>query len=428
MKIIKKICILLLFNLLLFSCKNDNLRFTEIRPPYKSLSPIVKKWLAMDTNSLNFELDEFWETTPQLPLVEKDSLYDDYVFITFLYQNELPNKAISFEMFGIYEEYRFADMKLYPLLNTGTYYRSYMIPNDLCFSYRFLVSDTILGKVFRTIDKFNPNRIPRDKVFGYSYSALDLRTNEPDYNSKSLNINYGKLDTLIYNSKILGYQKDIFVYKPTGFDKNREKSYPVIYLFDSFIYLNRVEVPNILDNLISQGKIEPMVAVLINNYNDERRETELHLNYHFESFVIDELVPFVQENYNGTTNPEQTVIGGISLGGLASTFMSFNHPDIFGKVLAQSSAYWRDTFRVDNYNNEIRNDWLINQFIQSEKKPIKIFIDWGLQENMVLGSNRKMARILKHKGYDFKYIEFNGWHDWANSRKTFPNGLVYLMN
>jgi hypothetical protein len=111
MKIIKQICIFLLFNVLLFSCKSDNIRFAEIRPPYKSLSPIVKKWLAMDT-------------TPQLPLVEKDSLYDDYVFITFLYQNELPNKAISFEMFGIYEEYRFADMKLYPLLNTETYYRS----------------------------------------------------------------------------------------------------------------------------------------------------------------------------------------------------------------------------------------------------------------------------------------------------------------
>ena len=171
-----------------------------------------------------------------------------------------------------------------------------------------------------------------------------------------------------------------------------------------------------------------MVAVLINNYHDERRETELHLSTQFKTFVTDELVPYIRENYNVTANPEKTVIGGISLGGLASTYMSFNHPDIFGKVLAQSSAFWRDTCRVDNYDNEIRNDWLINQFIQSDKKPIKIFIDWGLQENMVLGSNRKMARILKQKEYDFKYIEFNGWHDWANSRKTFPNGLVYLMN
>lgn len=428
MRLMRQIFILLLINTLLFSCKNDSMKFSEIRPPYKSLSPAVKRWLAMDSSTLKTDLNKFWEINPHLPLVEKDSLYDDYVFITFLYHNELPNKEIKFEMFGIYEEYRFADMKLYPLSNTGTYYRSYMIPNDLCFSYRFSVRDTISGEIMKVVDKYNSNTIPRDSIFGYSFSAMDLRTSEPDYNSKRENVGHGKLDTLIFNSKILGYNKDIFVYTPVGFDKNRKQDYPVLYLFDSFIYLNRVEVPNILDNLINEEKIEPMIAVLINNYSDERRETELHLSYEFKSFVTDELVSYIRTNYNGTTNPQQTIIGGISLGGLASTFMSFYHPDIFGKVLSQSGAFWRDTCLVDNYDNEIRNDWLINQFLLSDKKPIKIFMDWGLQENMVLGSNRKMARVLKQKGYDFTYIEFNGWHDWANSRKTFPNGLIYLLN
>jgi len=424
----KLLSIILLLHLVLFSCKNDEIQFAEKKPPYKSLSPIVKKWQKMDNNALKTDLEHFWSTNPQLPLVEKDPLYDDYVFITFLYHTDQPHKDIRFEMFGIYEEYRFADMKLYPLPNTGTYYRSYMVPSDLCFSYRFSITDTLSGETQKLVDKFNSNTIPRDQVFGYSFSAMDLRADEPDYNAKKQYVNYGKLDTLDFKSKILGYNKDVFIYTPSGFDKNREKSYPVIYLFDSFIYLNRVEVPNILDNMIHEGKIEPMVAVLINNYYDERRETELHLNFEFTSFVTDELVPFARENYNATTDPKQTIIGGISLGGLASTFMSFYHPDIFGNVLAQSGAFWRDTLRVDNYDNEIRNDWLINQFITSEKKPIQIYMDWGLQENMVLGSSRKLARVLHQKGYDYKYIEFNGWHDWSNSRKTFPAGLLYLTD
>jgi len=46
---------------------------------------------------------------------------------------------------------------------------------------------------------------------------------------------------------------------------------------------------------------------------------------------------------------------------------------------------------------------------------------------MVLGSNRRMVRVLDKKGYDYKYTEFNGWHDWSNSRKTFSKGLLYLM-
>jgi enterochelin esterase-like enzyme len=82
---------------------------------------------------------------------------------------------------------------------------------------------------------------------------------------------------------------------------------------------------------------------------------------------------------------------------------------------------------TDLFGNEIRNDWIINQYIRVDKKKIKLFLDWGLQENMVLGANRKMVRILDKKGYDFKFVEFNGWHDWSNSRKTFPVGLMYLL-
>ena len=38
-----------------------------------------------------------------------------------------------------------------------------------------------------------------------------------------------------------------------------------------------------------------------------------------------------------------------------------------------------------------------------------------------------MVRALSKKGYEYKFIEFNGYHDWSNSRKTFPEGLMYLL-
>jgi enterochelin esterase-like enzyme len=82
---------------------------------------------------------------------------------------------------------------------------------------------------------------------------------------------------------------------------------------------------------------------------------------------------------------------------------------------------------TDSHDSEIRNDWLINQFLTSEKKNLRLYLDWGLQENMVFGSNRRMVRVLDKLDYDYKFIEFNGWHDWANSRKTFAEGLLYLL-
>jgi enterochelin esterase family protein len=171
-----------------------------------------------------------------------------------------------------------------------------------------------------------------------------------------------------------------------------------------------------------------MVAVMIDNPTGTSRLTELPCNFDFKQFVIDELVPFIRKEYHISLNPAENIIGGISYGGLAATFIAFYHADIFGKVLSQSGSLWRDLeLRYDYDGVEIRSDWLINQFLVEENKDLKIFLDWGLQENWCLLSGRRMARVLDRKGYTYKFVEFNGWHDWSNSRKTFPAGLLYLL-
>jgi len=301
-----------------------------------------------------------------------------------------------------------------------------MIPDDICFSYRFIVKDTLTGKSIYDIDKYNENRIPTGTKRNYSYSVLDLRQNEPDWNKKRYKNTGSKVDTIVFNSKIMNNSRDVYVYLPSSYNQQQQLKYPVIYLFDSFIYLNRVEVPNILDNLIKEGKIEPMLAVMIDN-PDGKRNIEMPLNFDFKQFIVDELVPFIRKKYHTSLNPAENIIGGISYGGECSAFIAFHHPDIFGKVLSQSGSLWRDLEWYDVNGVDYRGDWLINRFLVEKNKNLKIFLDWGLQEDMVLGANRKFVRILDQLHYDFKFIEFNGWHDWSNSRKTFPVGLLYLL-
>ena len=407
----------------------DKIKFSEIRPPYKSISPAISRMQNLNSDALTDELNEFWRKAKKdgLPLIERDSLYEDYLYITLIYQDSSKNKDIRFDVFGIYDEYRFGDMKMHRLKNTDLLYRCYMVPNDICFSYRFKIKDTLSNYTFYDIDKFNTDRIPTGIQKNYSYSVLDLRRNETDWNAKRYESTGSKLDTIMFDSKIMNNSRNIYVYLPSGYNQNRKAKYSIIYLFDSFIYLNRVEVPNILDNMIKEGKIEPMIAVMIDNPTKTSRNTELPINFEFKRFIIDELVPDIRKKYNASPDPNRNIIGGISYGGLAASFIAFYHPDIFSKVLSQSGSFWRDKQLTDLFGNEIRNDWVINQYIRENKKKIKLFLDWGLQENMVLGADRKMARILAKKGYDFKFVEFNGWHDWSNSRKTFPVGLMYLL-
>lgn len=428
MKILFK---LIIFGLILTSCTNeqDRIEFKEVRNIYKSVSPKISAFHNLSKPDRELAISDLLKNEPnqRFPLIEIDSLYSDYVFATFIFLDTAQNHQIEFEVFGIYDEHRFGDKKLIRLDSTDLYYRTYMIPNDLCLSYRFILSDTINGNRQILTDPLNNDLIPKGERKGYSWSVLDLRTHEIDWNTKRHENTGSKLDTFKIISNLLDNTRNIYVYLPSDYD-NTNKNYPVIYLFDSFIYLNRIEVPNVLDNLIYENKIEPMIAVFIDNPTRTSRDYELPMNPIFKDFVIKELIPKIKERYRITDLPDQTIIGGMSYGGLAATYIAFDCDSVFGKVLSQSGGFWRDTIGDLKYANMNRTDYLINRFIKENKREIKIFLDWGLQEDMVYGANRKFVRILDQLDYDFKFNEFNGWHDWSNSRKTFPNGLLYLTD
>jgi hypothetical protein len=130
----------------------DKIKFTEIRPPYKSISPAISRMQNLNSDTLTNELNKFWDKAKNdgLPLIERDSLYEDYLYITLIYQDTSKNNDIRFDVFGIYDEYRFGDMKMHRLKNTDLLYRCYMVPNDICFSYRFKIKDTLSGCKYRT--------------------------------------------------------------------------------------------------------------------------------------------------------------------------------------------------------------------------------------------------------------------------------------
>lgn len=421
--------------LTLFSCNQnkqvgDNTLFEEIYRPYATISPTIKKLISISGNQIDQnEICEFWKHIKEkgTPLIENDSLDHDFKYLTFIYQDSRDNIEVSFEVFGIYEEYRFEDKKLRRLKNTDIFYRTYKVPKDICFSYRFNIYDSILENNKKLLDEYNSNCIPHRGEYSYSYSVIDLRRNENDWNIRDKKALKGRIDTLNYQVKTLNADRNIYVYLPPDYDSNNETNYPVIYLFDSFIYLNRVEVPVILDNLIHERKIKPMIAVLFGTHR-KTRELILPLNFDFKDEFVNEFIPFIKGAYNVSDNPTDNIIGGMSYGGLAAGFIGFHHPEIFGNVLSQSGSFWRGIELSDSKGDWIREDWLINQYLINDKRQLKLYLDWGLQENFCLGSNRKMVRALKRRKYDFKYTEFNGWHDWSNSRKTFPNGLLYLLD
>src|SRR5207237_641557 len=77
---------------------------------------------------------------------------------------------------------------------------------------------------------------------------------------------------------------------------------------------------------------------------------------HDANFLSNELVLWVRSTYRATDNPAQTVIGGSSLGGLASTFNAGHRTDVFGKVLSQSGSYWGSASSVRRFPRKASED------------------------------------------------------------------------
>lgn len=97
---------------------------------------------------------------------------------------------------------------------------------------------------------------------------------------------HGDVTTTWYHSDILGSERRLSVYTPPFYDKNIQ-SYPVLYLLhgsggDENAWLELGRTARIMDNLIAEGKIQPMLVVMPNGNPSKQAapgETPDNLNY-----------------------------------------------------------------------------------------------------------------------------------------------------
>lgn len=234
----------------------------------------------------------------------------------------------------------------------------------------------------------------------------------------------GNLQEFAFTSACLGNQRPIWVYTPSDYS-TKQKPYHLLLVFDGEAYTQIIPAPAILDDLISRGKIEPVVAILIGSLSQEARDRELPCNFSFTKFLTQELLPWVRAHYHVTRDPAQTIVAGSSYGGLAACFAGLEHPDVFGNVLSQSGAFWWNPGSEDDNNRE---SWLLQRFQSRAKVPLRFYLDVGkLETPNMIRVNHSFCDMLRSKGYPFYFAEFNGGHDYSAWQETFSDGLIALI-
>jgi predicted alpha/beta superfamily hydrolase len=160
-----------------------------------------------------------------------------------------------------------------------------------------------------------------------------------------------------FRSRFLRNQRDLIVYVPPGYDEQPHRRFPVLYLHDGQNLFDRAtafggqdwNVHGAADYLIQGGAIEPLIIVGIYNTGKSRIYEYTPTKVpklgggradRYAKFLMQEVMPFVQQQYRALPEPSQTGIGGSSLGGLVSLYIGLKHPQVFGKIAALSPSVW----------------------------------------------------------------------------------------
>jgi enterochelin esterase family protein len=187
-----------------------------------------------------------------------------------------------------------------------------------------------------------------------------------------------------------------------------------------------IPTPIILDNLIAQGKVPPMLGVLVDSGNSRNRD--LAMLAPFGDFLAKELAPWVRREYRAATDPAKVTLAGSSLGGLAAVYGAFHHSDVFGNALSQSGSFWFAPGLMEAETPfHIEMGAMIREIMAAPAQPLRVWMEVGLFEaDGQVSLNRHMRDVLLLKGYSVNYHEFVGGHDYACWRGSLADGLIAL--
>jgi enterochelin esterase family protein len=202
----------------------------------------------------------------------------------------------------------------------------------------------------------------------------------------------------------------------------------------------------VLDNLIAEGKVPPMIAISIGNGSGDAQGSERGLEYDtmngvYAEFVENEILPLVESKYQVklTKDPSGRATMGGSSGGSCALIMAWYHPELYHRVLTYSGTYINQQWP---YNPKIPHGaWEFHEHIITESplKPLRIWMEVGdqdlfnpnvMRDNMHdwVIANENMAKVLAAKNYPYQFVfARNAGHvDYKVRKQTLSEALEWL--
>ncbi len=260
----------------------------------------------------------------------------------------------------------------------------------------------------------------------FKASLVDVPGNAPLVHAMK-DVPHGSINYEYYPS-LEGTTGSVVVYTPPGYDQSPTKKYPVYYLIsgttdteETFFKVGKTNL--ILDNLLAEGKVKPMIIVMPYG-NIAARVAEqkggakpgdptvrdgadaVKRANDFTTDLVSNVIPYVEKNYRAIPNRENRAIGGFSRGGGQTLRAAFSNMDKFAYVCAYSS-YLSPQEMDGNFSQ------IVAKPEQTNKQLKLLWVSVGSDDFLYKGTVEFMD-YLKAKKVNYKSLITDGGHTWMN--------------
>jgi enterochelin esterase-like enzyme len=283
------------------------------------------------------------------------------------------------------------------------------------------------------------------------------------FNVRRDNVAHGEITAVQYDSKTLGTRRQVRIYTPPGYSTKRK--YPVLYLLHGIggndrEWLQACKADNVIDNLIADGKMKPMVVVLPNGNSSVTADA---LNAPpgergalggvpgarsgagagagapagagggrgfgggfdswgkpFENDLIKDIIPYIESHYSVYKDREHRALAGLSMGGGQSLNIGMYSIDTFAYVGGFSSA--PNTNKFGGMYNDVE---FLPDPVAAKKKLKLLWIACGNKDGLIRVS-QGVHNYLKEKGVPHVWHVDSNAHDgteWANNLYLFAQRI-----
>ncbi|MBP7317660.1 MAG: esterase family protein [Flavobacterium sp.] len=237
------------------------------------------------------------------------------------------------------------------------------------------------------------------------------------------------VDTIQVFSPSMNKNIKTCVIVPDNYKKSKKK-FPVVYLLHGYSGNYATWVKSFKE-VSQQVDRYGFIAIGVDgNYSSWYFNSPIDPTFKYETYIIDELVPFIDKKYKTIASREGRAISGLSMGGHGALYLSLKHQDVFGAAGSMSggvdirpfSEKWNIKKRLGAIN-DFPDNWekntVVNLIELNQNNNLKLIIDCGV-DDFFIDVNRELHQKMLALKIDHDYIERPGKHNidyWENSLK-----------